>query len=76
MGWEYSPLGTHINILLEAKHEGWFGIGIGKGMTEADMWIFEIGSNDEVNVLDGWSYTAKRPSYDVDIGGKNDIEVK
>jgi hypothetical protein len=75
ISWEYSPSGIHIDILVEIYHEHWFGLGIGKGMLEADMWIFEIGLNGEVNALDGWSYVAKRPSYDVDIGGKDDIEV-
>lgn len=68
---------ANVYFLIETNTTGWFGFGIGSGMTTAtDIWVFEVNPSDEtVSVLDCFGKDYNGPALDVQNGGTNDVHI-
>mgnify|MGYP000846909988 FL=1 len=63
---------TFIGLIEFNISNGFFGLGFGTNMTNADIIAFET-NNNEITVTDRWSKEHGKPSLDTELGGTNDV---
>ncbi|CAD8204518.1 unnamed protein product [Paramecium pentaurelia] len=71
---EFSQDQKEVTMMIEIDKISYFSFGLGKSMSDADVWVFEI----DKNVIIGTdSHCSKHqvPPTDVSSGGTNDIEI-
>lgn len=61
-------------MLIEIDKISYFSLGLGKNMSDADLWVFEVYDN-VITANDSYCVKHGRPPTDISSGGTNDLQL-
>ncbi|CAD8208926.1 unnamed protein product [Paramecium octaurelia] len=71
---EFSEDKKEVIMFIEIDKISYFSLGLGKSMSDADLWVFEVYEN-AITVNDSYCVKHGRPPTDVSEGGTEDIQL-
>ncbi|CAD8098235.1 unnamed protein product [Paramecium primaurelia] len=71
---EFSEDKKEVIMFIEIDKISYFSLGLGKSMSDADLWVFEVYDN-VITVNDSYCVKHGRPPTDISSGGTDDLQL-